>query len=515
MLPRRPIPLLVLFLLFALAACRSSPPVDIVPEGPDGGIPANMIGQTVVATSAAAPDITAPGVSASGAVSNTIPPRPVVAPTYPPPVDRYVVRTGDTLSGISAKFDIDVQELMSFNDISNANALHVGQTLRLPTQSSREAPATFLLPDSEAVYSPAYASFDTIAFAQQKGGYLVGYREKVDGEYMTGPQIIQVIAERYSVGPRVLLALLEFQGGWVTNKSVSQTQLAYSMGFADPSKRTLFYQASWAANQMNQGYYGRLSGRVATIQFKDRTRARIPSSANPGTIAVEYVLGLTMTWDTWLKDISPTGFMATYRSLFGDPTSIDPLVPAGLQQPVLRLPWKSGGTWYFTGGPHSPWGDYAAWGAIDLTPKDIAGAGCQASGDWAVAAAPGRVVRTEHGRVILSLGSGTYPVTGWSLLYMHMATAGRAAEGTQVKTGDPIGHPSCEGGYGNASHLHFARQYNGQWMDPWTVPYVLSGWQIMPADKDYDGTMVRGSESHEALDAKNDYKNAVVADDGL
>ncbi|MCL4488819.1 MAG: LysM peptidoglycan-binding domain-containing protein [Chloroflexi bacterium] len=468
-----------------------------------------------------APPATPEVLNTPAAIQPTAPPAPSptrpIALSYPTSVsyyvDSYVVRAGDTLGQIATRFNVDLQELMRLNGLKNSNSIRIGQTLKIPTQSLREAPATFLLPDSEVVYSPAYLSFDVTAFANQKGGYLVSYREKVEGDLLTGPQIIQLIAERYSVGPRVLLALLEFQGGWVTNKSVTRTQQEYSMGLADPAKATLFYQASWAANQLNEGYYGKITGRLPALQFKDRTRARLAAAVNPGTAAIQNVLALNATWDTWLDQIGPTGFIATYRRLFGDPTPIDPLVPPDLEQPHLRLPWKNGASWYFTGGPHSPWGDYGAWGAIDLTPRDTAGAGCVVSEDWAIAAAPGRVIRAEHGRVIVSLSNSNFQGSGWSLLYMHMASAGRVAEGTRVDAGDPIGHPSCEGGVANASHLHFARLYNGQWIDPVMVPFILSGWQIIPSKQEYDGTMQRGSESHEALNTRNDYKNLVVADE--
>jgi LasA protease len=223
---------------------------------------------------------------------------------------------------------------------------------------------------------------------------------------------------------------------------------------------------------------------------------------------------LTTNWDTWLNQIGPTGFIATYRHLFGEAVPIEPLIPPGLKQPTLRLPWNYGGTWYFTGGPHSPWGDLAAWSAIDMTPQDVAGGGgCSTSKDWALAAAPGRVVAAEHGRVILSLENVDFQGKGWALLYMHMASTDRVTVGTQVNAGDHVGHASCEGGTSNASHLHLARLYNGQWIDAVSVPYVLSGWQIVPAEQEYDGNMVRGSESREALDSRNEYKNAVVANE--
>ncbi len=494
--PRRLTAFLALWGVLALAACGAP---QAPPQTPDDSASILPARPTIAAATVVAP------------VTRTITPFPTPVKI----VEQYVVRSGDTLVGIAARFDVDMQELMWLNGLTNPNVLQAGQTLRLPTQVSREAPSAFLLPDSEVVYSPAYLSFDAIGFANQKGGYLTTYREKVDGEWMTGPQIVQIIAERYSVGPRVLLALLEFYGGWVTNRSVSQTQLAYSMGYADPGKATLFYQASWAANRLNQGYYGKITGRLPAFQFKDRTRARVAPNANPGTVAIQNVLAQNAAWEPFLNQVGPGGFMATFHRLFGDPIPIDPLVPPDLEAPQMRLPWNNGATWYYTGGPHSPWGDLTAWGAIDVTPRDVAGAGCVPSKDWAVAVAPGRVIRVEHGRVMVSLSNSNFQGSGWALLYMHIATAGRAALGAQVNRGDPVGHPSCEGGYSNASHLHLARLYNGQWIDLSTVPFVLSGWQISSADREYDGKMTRGSETREALDTRNDFKNAIVADDGV
>ncbi len=485
---RRLTSLFGLWLVVAVVAC-STPPSSAEP--PDEPAPISV------------PPPTTPTLALPTAI-----PTPVSTTI----TDRYTVRSGDTLGRIAQRFKVELQDLMKLNGISNPNAIQIGQVLKIPQQAGRMAPGDFILPDSEVVYSPAYASFDVTAFANQANGYLATYREKVDGEMLSGPQIVQLVAERYSVGPRVLLALLEFESGWVTSPWLTQSQLSSAMGLVDASRATLFYQISWAANRLNEGYYGRITGQLGAFQFKDRSRARVAPTANPGTVGIQNVLALTTNWDTWLTQIGPSGFIATYRHLFGEAVAIEPLVPPGLKQPTLRLPWNNGGTWYFTGGPHSPWGDLAAWSAIDVTPQDVAGGGgCSTSKDWALAAAPGRVVAAEHGRVILSLANENFQGKGWALLYMHIATNGRATVASQLNTGDHIGHPSCEGGPSNASHLHLARMYNGQWIDAVSIPYILSGWQIVPAEQEYDGNMVRGSESREALDSRNEYKNAVVA----
>lgn len=432
-------------------------------------------------------------------------------------IERYTVRYGDTLGAISAHFDVSIDDLMKINGLTNPNALQIGQQLKIPVIVTRAAPSDRLLPDSEVVYGPAYASFDVNAMINQFNGYLASYREKVEGEMLTGAQIVQLVAERYSVGPRVLLALLEHQSGWVTNTSLTQNQITYPMGNTDSMRQGLFFQISWAANRLNEGYYGKITGRLAAYRLKDRSRARIAPNINPGTAALQNVLAQLYGWDAWQQQLGNAGFLATYRKLFGEPDqyAIEPLTPPDLKSPLLRLPWSDGELWYYTGGPHSGWGDLASWAAIDFTPNDIAGSGsCTVSRKWAVAAAPGKVLRAEHGRVIISLDGGDFQGKGWALLYLHIAPAGRVAVGMQINAGDRIGHPSCEGGEADASHLHLARLYNGQWIGAETLPFVLSGWRIVPAEQAYDGWMLRGTESREACNCRDDPKNGIVADSG-
>ena len=40
-----------------------------------------------------------------------------------------------------------------------------------------------------------------------------------------------------------------------------------------------------------------------------------------------------------------------------------PVLPAGLAQPELHLPWKPGEWWHLTGGPHGGWASGAGWAA--------------------------------------------------------------------------------------------------------------------------------------------------------
>ncbi|MBI3914691.1 MAG: LysM peptidoglycan-binding domain-containing protein [Chloroflexi bacterium] len=445
---------------------------------------------------------------------------PARVPSAPVPlpqtiIDRYSVRAGDTLSSIALRYNISLDELMELNGIADANTLGIGQMLKVPIKLTRAAPGESFIPNSEVVYGPAYENFDIAAFANQHSGYLAAYRERVEGETLTGAQILQLVSERFSVGPRVLLTLLELQSGWVTNQFPAQIQ--YPMGLIDSTRQGLYFQAGWTANALNEGYYGKLSARLSHLRFKDRARAFIPPSLNAGTLAVMNMLAQTTTFDAWQNEIGADGFSAAYRKLFGEPDqyAIDPLVPRDLRQPALRLPWSDGEMWYFSGGPHTGWGENGGRSAIDFSPDDIAGSGsCVASRRFVVAAAAGKVLRSERGRVVETLNGNNFQGKGWALLYLHLAAAGRVGPGVVLNSGDKIGHPSCEGGNADASHLHFARLYNGQWIEPNAIPFVLSGWSIASADQEYDGQITRGAESREACNCREDAKNGIVADTG-
>lgn len=443
---------------------------------------------------------------------------PVPSPTPGPVFTEYTVRYGDTLGAISARFNLSVEELMRVNGLTNANTLQIGQVLKIPTFIEDVGPAEKILPDSELVYGPGYKNFDTVKFVQKyPNSYLASYVETVDRKQLSGAEIIQLVAERFSVGPRALLALLELQGNWVTSSALNGNQIAFPMGYADGGRQNLYRQAQWAANQMNAGYYGKLSGRLSVLDFTDRKRARLAWDVNPGTAGIQNVLSKTASWEDWQALVGQGGYRATYEKLFGDPFQFEVknLLPKNLTQPKLRLPLEDGKLWYLTGGAHAGWVDGSPWAAVDFAPADQAGS-CWPSTFWDVAAVPGVITASENGRVVEDLDGDGFQGTGWALLYMHVGMEDRIEVGTQVKTSDHIGHPSCEGGAAETSHIHFARLYNGVWIpvgDP-KIPLVLSGWTFSGGSQEYDGAMTRGGETRSAENQRLEGVNDLVADGG-
>ena len=183
--------------------------------------------------------------------------------------------------------------------------------------------------------------------------------------------------------------------------------------------------------------------------------------------------------------------------MFGDAwtraQSVEPLFPAGLKQPELVLPFEPELQWAYTGGPHSAWERKGALAALDFAPNETSG--CAETNRWVVASAPGLVVRSDRGVVMLDLDGDGNEETGWSLLYLHVATDGRVPLGTWLETNDRIGKPSCEGGVSTGTHLHFARKYNGEWIiADGAMPFNLDGWVAHRGDESYVGTLTRGDD---------------------
>jgi LasA protease len=432
-----------------------------------------------------------------------------------PSLDVYVVRAGDTLTGIAWAFGCTVEDLVRANGLTNANAIWVGQRLAIPVMPSLAGPALKLVPDSELVYGPAYIHFDLGGFVAGQGGYLAGYIEVVDGWPTSGAEIVQTVAQRFSVGPRVLLALLELQAGWVTDPDPPVDTLTYPMGRVEFRRRGLYGQLEWTAAELNAGYYAWRREGSASARLVDGQRVAFAPGLNAGTAGVHNYLATVCDWQAWQRAVGPEGFVATYERLFGDPFAytVEPLVPADLTQPEMRLPWPAGDIWYLTGGPHEGWGRGSAWAALDFVPGDLTG-GCSPSREWVTAAAGGLVLRSEIGEVVVDLDGDGYEQSGWVLAYLHLAADGRVPAGTRVKQGQRIGHPSCEGGFADATHVHIARRFNGEWIlaGAGPVPFILSGWRAHEGLRAYDGMLTKGEATRTACECMWDDYNGLVSD---
>ncbi|RPI92978.1 MAG: M23 family metallopeptidase, partial [Chloroflexi bacterium] len=219
-----------------------------------------------------------------------------------------------------------------------------------------------------------------------------------------------------------------------------------------------------------------------------------------------------------------TGFFQTYLSLFGDPFALayEPLIPDNLAQPELILPFSQGEEWVYTGGPHGAYNSGSGWAAVDFAPPKppdelVASQGeCYISPYWVTAVADGVIARSGKGFILLDLDGDGSEHTGWVMVYLHIDDYERIEEGKRVQRGDELGHPSCQGGVSNGTHLHFSRRYNGEWIPVIcetcapgvSVPPMLLGeWTMVGyPNQEYQGYMTRpGEDGYRQAEQTRDY----------
>lgn len=429
-------------------------------------------------------------------------PTPTLTPTEPiintTPII-YYTQAGDTLPLVATRYGVQPEEISSPDEIPEQALFNPGQLLIIPNRLANTTSSQHFMPDSEVVYSPSALDFDVSEFADQAGGYLGEYSQYLATTGVTsGPDVVQRIATENSINPRLLLALLEYQSGWVYDQEPAGSR-EYPLGQVRQRDAGLYKQLAWAVNQLSIGYYGWREGRLTEIQFKDGITAHLAPDLNAGTAALQYYFAQLYDSEQWVSILDlENGFPALYEEMFGSPwvraLSVEPLYPPDLEQPHLVLPFMLNQIWSYSGGPHGAWERDGAWAAIDFAPGSTEH-GCFDTDVYTVASASGLVVRSENGVVSIDLDGDGREQTGWVLIYLHVADRGRIPAGAWVEKGDFLGHPSCEGGFSTGTHLHMARKYNGEWIvADGPLPFVLSGWTVHAGEKAYEGTLTRGNQ---------------------
>jgi LasA protease len=417
-------------------------------------------------------------------------------PSYSPGelVD-YVAQTGDTLPGLAARFNTSIEEILSENPFipSDATTMPPGMPMQMPIYFLPFWGSPYqIIPDSLFINGPAQVGFNTGEFVNQNSGWLKSYSSFVSGQTRSGAQIVDLIAKHYSISPRLLLALLEYQGKALSDPEPSNEVINYPLGYTHRT-RGLYYQLSWAADTLNDGYYRWRSGNLNELDLLNGRIERPDPWQNSATVSLQSFFSLFQEPDQYQLAISSEGLARTYSHLFGDPwENVEPHIPGSLVQPHFQLPFEPNKSWAFTGGPHTAWGTKAPWSALDFAPPSLQ-SGCVDSDEWATAVADGVVARSEYGIVVLDLNGDGDERTGWSVFYLHIATEGRAPAGTVLKAGDPLGHPSCEGGSSTGTHIHIARKFNGEWIPAgsWILPFNLEGWIAQDGTAPYLGKLTR------------------------
>jgi len=431
-----------------------------------------------------------------------IPPTPVPAPTSGRPnyapgelVD-YTAQSGDTLPALARRFNTTEEEIRAANPIipADATTMPPGMPMKIPIYFLPLWGTAFQsIPDDAFVNGPSQVGFSTSAYVASTNGWLKNYREYIGDEWRTGAEMVDYVATNYSVSPRLLLALLEYQSGALTQPE--QTGGKYLLGLRRSFYVGPYLQLVLAANTLNNGYYSFRSGDMIELELLDKTIMRPDPWQNAGSVALQYYFSRLYSGNPFFAAIGPDGLARTYQNLFGDPWA-EPvaILPGSLQQPALRFPFQPGHVWAYTGGPHTGWGTGEPFSAIDFAPGSEKTGCVNVPADlYATAMADGLVVRSDIDGTIIDLDKDGDERTGWALYYLHLATNGRVRVGQEVRAGEPIGYPSCEGGHVTGTHVHIARKYNGEWIQAdGPLAFNLEGWVAHDGGSAYDGTLTRG-----------------------
>jgi murein DD-endopeptidase MepM/ murein hydrolase activator NlpD len=417
-------------------------------------------------------------------------------PTYMPgELVEYTAQSGDTLTALAARFNTSQEEIRAANPgiPENASTMPPGMPMQIPIYYRNFWGTPFqIIPDSQFINGPAAVDFDVINFTAKTNGWINRHREYALGEERSGPELINLVATNYSISPRLLLAVSEYLANALSYPALPEIWADYPLRYQYPLSKGYYRQLLWAADQLNQGYYEYRTGNLLEHDLADGTLERPDPWQNAATVSLQRLFSLILPAEQYRYAISPEGFAKTWKDLYDDPWETDqPHIPGSLTQPGFVLPYSAGETWAYTGGPHTAWGSGAPAAAIDFAPaSDISG--CYRSNDWTTAVADGMISRAEPGIVMLDLDKDGDERTGWVVFYLHVESRDQVQERKIVSAGDPLGHPSCEGGDATGTHVHMARKYNGEWIIADSeVPFVLEGWRAVEGERLYEGTLVR------------------------
>ncbi len=421
----------------------------------------------------------------------------------------YTAQTGDTLPALAARFNTTVEEILAANPFipQNATTMPPDMPMKIPIYFRALWASPFqIIPDHAFVNGPTVIGFNTQAFVAEQPGWLKEYRIYASGKWRSGAEMVDFVAVNYSINPRLLLAILEYQGGALTQPEPPVKKNL--LGLKRPFWENPYLQLVMAANTLNNGYYGWRVGSLLEFEDAQKILIRPDPWQNAGSVALQYYYSRMMSGKDYDLATGPQGFIKTYTQLFGNPWEDETiLIPGSLQQPALQLPFPYNQVWSYTGGPHTGWGTGQPLAAIDFAPPSSK-SGCFIADEkhYATAMADGVVVRSGIDGVALDLDKDGDERTGWVLFYLHLATKQRAPVGAILKTGDMIGYPSCEGGRSTGTHEHVARKYNGEWIvADSAIPFTLNGWVARNGSREYLGTLTKGGTTVIACECGDAY----------
>ncbi len=160
----------------------------------------------------------------AGPAPTPLPTRPVYSPGE---LVDYTAQTGDTLPVLALRFNTSVDEIRQANTFipQSATTMPPGMPMKIPIYYSPFWGTSFkIIPDSLFINGPAQVGFDTAKFVSTQPGWLKDYSEYAADANRSAAEIIDLVALKFSVSPRLFLALLEYQSGALTQPEATEVR---------------------------------------------------------------------------------------------------------------------------------------------------------------------------------------------------------------------------------------------------------------------------------------------------
>ena len=429
----------------------------------------------------------------------------------------YTAMDGDTLPGLAARFNTTEREIRAANPIlpERVTTLPQGLPMKMPIYYRSGWGSSYkILADAQFVNGPADKGFSARSYTDRQPGWFKYYTVWSDNRNLRGGELIDYISQVYSISPRLLLALLQYLTGALTDPVYRDDfNTASVLRMPGEAYKTLSGQLNQVAEFFNDHYYSYQAGYFSEYELQDGTLVRVDPWLNACSVVLQAYFAKIFPAREYYEAIGPNGFVKTYKEMFGDFPPVDEFpahLPGSLEQIELRLPFKDGEAWTYTGGPHTAWGSTHPYSAVDFAPPANEH-GCFVSYAEVIAPHSGTIVRTGIGMAMLDMDDDADERTGWVMLLLHLKTESIPPVGTKVEKGDVLGHPSCDGGTSSGTHVHIARKYNGEWIEAGgVIPLNLDNWIAENGDEKYEGKMRRFS-SYVIASTSSEYFSRILA----
>lgn len=357
-----------------------------------------------------------------------------------------------------------------------------------PTEPS--APAARFLTLDEIVYAPQFDSDAIQAFLQTAGGDLADIKVTVGSRRY--PFSVALLGQTlyYSVSPKTILALMEYQADLVTQPDLPNERYQWAAGYRGESGRFsgMNAQIRWAVREL---FYARRDLPVRPpLTYADGAVLDAPAGLDDAEYVLARVLAPTVASGKIMTALSQ--FADVYVRLFGaldvNPPEVE-APPAMLHRPLQTI--KPISSFFDHGGPfltrNMSDGVTTYWGADETNTTAFAYDGHDG---WDYAAAPPDVVlAAAEGKVVFAGTADDGCNTGAVIiehahdvrtLYWHLSQV-TVEVGQLVNAGMQIGvvgNTGCSKG----PHLHFGVHHRGVSIDPYGWCGINADpWQTHPA----------------------------------